>query len=159
MLMLRKGRLTLLLVAATAGTLCAQQVERNGPSTTANARCELPGGNIVVKYGANESTSFTTDDDLVTVAGNNIPAGTYTISTIPNSEKWTMVIKMGNGSGGASSELARIPMSLSTLSSPVENLTISFDHTPIGCKMHISLDKTQASVEFNSKNTDLPVVP
>ena len=156
--MLKKVRLALLFAAATTGILCAQQVERNRPSTPANARCELPGGNsIVVQYGANDATWFITDDNLVTVAGKNIPAGTYTMSTIPNSERWTMVIKKRSGNQGTQWELTRIPMSLTTLSSPVENFTISFDHTPIGCILHMSLDNTQASVVFNSKNTDLPV--
>ena len=57
-----------------------------------------------------------------------------------------------------SEELARVPMSVTRLSSPVENFTISFDHTGGSCTMRMSWENTQASVEFTEMNTDLPVI-
>jgi hypothetical protein len=56
-----------------------------------------------------------------------------------------------------SEELARVPMSVTILSAPVENFTISFDHTGGSCTMRMNWEHTQASVEFTEKNTDLPL--
>ena len=58
-----------------------------------------------------------------------------------------------------SEELARVPMSVTKLSSAVESFTISFDQTGGSCMMHMSWENTQASLEFAGKNTDLPVRP
>jgi len=57
-----------------------------------------------------------------------------------------------------SEELARVPMSVTKLSSPVESFTISFDHTGGSCMMQMRWENTQASVEFSEKNTDMPIV-
>jgi hypothetical protein len=50
-----------------------------------------------------------------------------------------------------------VPMVITTLSSPVENFTISFDHTGGSCMMHNNWENTQASLEFTERNTDLPL--
>jgi hypothetical protein len=57
-----------------------------------------------------------------------------------------------------SEELARVPMSVTRLSSPVEDFTISFDPTGGSCTMRMSWENTQASIEFAQKNTDVPTV-
>ena len=51
-----------------------------------------------------------------------------------------------------------MPMSVTKLPSPVENFTISFDHTGGSCTMRMSWENTQASLEFTEKNADLPVM-
>jgi hypothetical protein len=88
----------------------------------------------VWRAGANEATTFVTDESLIAVGGTNIPAGSYTIFAVPNPEKWTVIINKHTGEWGIpykyeSEELARVPASVTRLSSPVENFTISFDHT------------------------------
>lgn len=186
--MLKKLLFATLFVVATTGILSAQQAEGSRPSPPANAQCELPGGKTIsVKYssprmrgrkifgglvpygqiwrtGANEATTFVTNENLVTVGATNIPAGSYTIFTIPDSDKWALIINKRTGEWGIpykyeSEELARVPMSVKRLSSPVENFTISFDHTATGCTMHISWENTEVSVPFNVRNTDLPTIP
>jgi hypothetical protein len=163
-----------------------QQGRGNRPSPPAQAQCKFADGKtITVDYssprmkgrkifgnlvpygevwrtGANEATTFVTNDHLVTVKGTSVPAGNYTIFTVPNADKWTLIINKHTGEGGTpykyeSEELARVPMSITTLSSPVENFTISFDHTGGSCMMHMNWENTQASLEFTEKNTDLPV--
>jgi len=103
------------------------------------------------------------NENLVSAGATNIPAGRYTIFTIPNADKWTLIINKHTGESGTpykyeSEELARVPMPVTKLASPVENFTISFDHTATGCTMHISWENTEASVVFNLKNTDIPVI-
>jgi hypothetical protein len=164
-----------------------QEGKSNRPSPPAQAQCKFSGGKtITVDYssprmrgrrifgslvpygevwrtGANEATTFVTDENLITVNGTSVPAGSYTIFTVPNQDKWTLIINKHTGQSGMpykyeSEELARVPMSVTKLSSPVENFTISFDHTGASCMMHMNWENTQASLEFTQKNTDLPVI-
>src|SRR5216684_7462854 len=41
----------------------------------------------VWRTGADEATTFVTNEDLVTVKGTNISAGSYTIFTVPNPDE------------------------------------------------------------------------
>ena len=115
----------------------------------------------VVPYGKAWRTSihgastFMTDDDLVTVKGTNIPAGSYTFLIVPNPDKWMLIIN--KNTVFESGEIARVPMSVKKLSAPVENFTISFDRTGGSCTMRIRWENTQASLEFAIRNTDLPM--
>jgi len=186
MFMLKKTAFAILLVVAACVTSYAQQDESKRPSPAAQAQCKFSGGKtITVDYssprmrgrkvfgelvpygkvwrtGANEATTFVTDESLITVKGTDIPAGRYTIFTVPNPDKWTVIVNKHTNEWGIpyeyeSEELARVPMSVTKLSSPVENFTISFDHTGGSCTMRMSWENTQASIEFTEKNTDLPV--
>jgi len=84
----------------------------------------------VWRTGANEATTFVTTADLK--AGSlNIPAGNYTIFTIPNQDKWTLIVNKKTGEWGIpyeyeSDELGRTDMTRSDSGSAVENFTISF---------------------------------
>jgi hypothetical protein len=185
--MLKKIQGSVLLVIATTAILCAQQGLPSRPSPAASAQCELPGGKAIsVEYssprmrgrkifgglvpygqvwrtGANEATTFVSNENLVSAGATNIPAGRYTIFTIPNADKWTLIINKHTGESGTpytyeSEELARVPTSLTKLATPVENFTFSLDPTATGCTMHISWENTGASVALNLKNTDIPVI-
>jgi hypothetical protein len=84
------------------------------------------------------------------------------IFVVPNSDKWIVIINKHTNEWGIpykyeSEELARVPASVTRLSSPVEHFTILFDHAAGSCTMRMSWENTQASVEFREKNTDLPV--
>jgi hypothetical protein len=86
----------------------------------------------VWRTGANEATVLTTDRDLV-IGGTMVPAGSYTLFTIPSRKGTTLIINretMRNGEPLAgtdydkSKDLARIAMSTKKLARPVEQLTI-----------------------------------
>ena len=92
----------------------------------------------VWRTGANEATVLTTDRDLV-IGGTAIPAGSYTLFTIPTRSGTTLIINretMRNGEPlagtdyDASKDFARIPMITKTLAAPVQQLTIEL--TPRG---------------------------
>lgn len=109
----------------------------------------------VWRTGANEATSFVTDADL-SVAGKAVPAGSYTLFTVPTAHKWTLIINKHNGEWGIpykyeSEELARVPMKVSKIANPVENFTISFDRSGKNCTMKLSWGNTQASVKITKK--------
>jgi hypothetical protein len=183
--MLKNTALTILLALTICTISSAQQDKSKRPSPAAQAQCQFSSRKtITVDYssprmkgrkifgelvpygevwrtGANEATTFVTTGDLVT-NGTKVPNGSYTIFTVPKADQWTLIINKHTGESGAaykyeSEELARVPMSVTKLSSPVENFTISFDHTGGSCIMHMAWENTQASVEFTEKNADMPV--
>src|SRR5438034_6798201 len=112
MFMLKKTAFSFLFVLAACVFSCAQQKESKRPSPPAQAQCEFSDGKtITVDYssprvrgrkifgelvpygkvwrtGANEATTFVTNENLITVKGTRIPPGSYTIFTVPNSDTW-----------------------------------------------------------------------
>lgn len=149
------------------------------PSPPSWDQCSLPGGKMLVvgyssprlkgrtvgkevapygevwRTGANEATTLITTADL-TIDGHDLPAGGYTLFTLPTADKWTLIINKHTGEWGIpykyeSEELARVPMQLSAASSPVEDFNISFDQKGGGCTLQLSWGTTQASVTFKEK--------
>ncbi len=149
------------------------------PSPAASARCDLGGGKSIKtdyssprmrgrkiygdlvpfgkvwRTGANEATTFVPSTD-VEVGGKNIPAGSYTIFTVPTADEWTLIINKKTGEWGIpykyeSDELARVPMKVSKLPSPVEDFTISYVKSGNGCTMQIDWETTRASVDISAK--------
>ena len=117
----------------------------------------------VWRTGANEATTFVTGADL-TVAGKDVPAGSYTIFTVPNADRWTLIVNKHTGEWGIpykyeSEELVRVPMSVSATSGSVENFTISFAQSGGGCTLQVSWENTQASLAIGEKNADMPMKP
>jgi hypothetical protein len=164
----------------TLATLASAQMEKSKrPSPPASAECKLPDGKTVktdyssprmkgrkiygglVPYGevwrtgANEATTFVTDADL-TIGGKEVPAGSYTMFTVPTESSWTLIINKKTGEWGIpykyeSDELVRVPMKVSTLPSPVEDFTISYKPSHGGCMLHLDWATTRASVEISEK--------
>jgi len=109
----------------------------------------------VWRTGANEATTFVTTSAL-TVEGKDVPGGSYTIFTLPTQDKWTLIINKHTGEWGIpykyeSEELARVPMSVSSTGSPVENFTIAFQQSGSECTLQMSWENTQASVKLTEK--------
>ena len=109
----------------------------------------------VWRTGANEATSFVTDANL-TVAGKDVPAGSYTIFTLPTADKWTLIINKKTGEWGIpykyeSDELLRADMNVSKTPSPVENFTIAFDQSGKTCTMNLDWENTRASIPLQEK--------
>ena len=179
--MMKKTAFGLLFLLTLTAFSVAQTDKSKRPSPPAQAQCKLPDGKtITVDYssprmkgrkifgelvpygevwraGANEATTFVTTANL-SVEGTDVPSGEYTIFTIPEQEKWTLIISKVTGEWGIpykeeyrSQELARVPMTVSKTSAPVENFTISFDQSGRGCTLQLSWENTQASVKFSEK--------
>jgi hypothetical protein len=113
----------------------------------------------VWRAGANEATTITTDT-AVTVGGKTVPAGTYTLFTIPNADKWTLIISKttknekggplwGTNYAGEGQDLARTDMKISSLPAPVENFTIALDKAGNGASLRMDWETTRASVEIS----------
>lgn len=109
----------------------------------------------VWRAGANEATTFVTSGDLL-VSGKTVPAGRYTIFTIPAPDKWTLIINKKTGEWGIpykyeADELARVDMEISKLPASVENFTIGYDKSAIGCTLRMDWETTRASVDITPK--------
>ncbi|MBZ5539090.1 MAG: DUF2911 domain-containing protein [Acidobacteriia bacterium] len=84
----------------------------------------------VWRTGANEATSLVTTAGL-TIGGKTVPAGSYTLFSIPEEGKWTLIISKKTGEWGTeypgeAEDLARVEMAVAPTKAPVENFTISF---------------------------------
>ena len=86
--------------------------------------------NRVWRTGANEATHFTTSRDVV-IGGTTIPAGTYTLWTIPTQSGATLIVNRQTGEWGTNydqaSDLARIQVGMETLPQPVEQFTVAIE--------------------------------
>ncbi|HKM81962.1 MAG TPA: DUF2911 domain-containing protein [Candidatus Acidoferrum sp.] len=166
-------------LALCSTVLLAQQDKAKRPSPPATATFDLGGGkSITIDYssprvkgrkiygglvpfgqvwrtGANESTTFVTNADLV-VGGTVVPAGSYTLFTIPDQDKWKLVLSKKTGEWGtqypgAENDLARIDMKASALPAAVENFTIAFEKAGMGVTLNIDWETTRASVAIAKK--------
>jgi hypothetical protein len=160
-------------------TLFAYTQDKAPASPPAHAQCQFPDGKTVkidyssprmkgrkiygglVPYGqvwrtgANDATTFVADANL-TVGGKDVPAGSYTIFTVPNPDKWILIINKKTGEWGIpykyqSDELARLDMTVTKLAAPVENFTIDFDQTGDSCTLHMDWENTRATVQIAEK--------
>ncbi|HUB02033.1 MAG TPA: DUF2911 domain-containing protein [Terriglobales bacterium] len=109
----------------------------------------------VWRTGANDATTFVATAN-VNVGGKDVPAGNYTIFTVPNADKWMLIINKKTGEWGIpykyeSDELGRVPMMVSKTSGPVENFTIAFDQAGSKCTLRMEWENTRASVEISEK--------
>lgn len=109
----------------------------------------------VWRTGANEATSFVTTAHL-TAGSLSVPAGSYTIFTVPDQSRWTLIINKKTGEFGIpykyeSDELGRVDMKVLTIPSPVEDFTIAFDQNGGSCTLSLSWENTKASVALIEK--------
>jgi hypothetical protein len=156
-----------------------QQDKSKRPSPPAQAQCDLGGGTTVsvdyssprakgrrvfgglVPYGevwragANEATTFVTTGELK-VGGKGVPAGHYTIFTIPEEKKWTLIISKKTGEWGIpypgeNFDFVRTEMRVSNVPEHVEDFAIAFEKSGNGCKLDMTWENTRASVDIERK--------
>jgi len=167
-------------VAACSVLACAQQDKSQRPSPPASAECKFADGKTLhidysrpsvrgrrifgglVPYdkewrtGANEATTFVTNTSL-DVGGAKVPAGNYTLFTVPSQKQWTLIISKRTGEWGIpypgpSEDLVRVPMRSQELSSPVEQFTISFERpAPEACTLRMDWETTRAEVSVREQ--------
>jgi hypothetical protein len=106
----------------------------------------------VWRTGANAATQFRTNVDL-SMGGVTIPAGTYTLWTIPSrTGAWKLVINRQTGQWGtvydANQDLARIDLRTETVATPVDRFTISIEPQGDGGVLALAWDRTRAWVPF-----------
>ncbi len=105
--------------------------------------------NTVWRTGANWATSLVTTKDL-RIGGARVPAGSYTIFTIPAPTGWTLIVSRKTGEWGTeydpSADLVRIPMTTSSSAQPAERFTIAVTPRGPGSALMMSWDTVTATV-------------
>lgn len=106
------------------------------------------------RTGANAATQFRTDKSLE-MGGIVVPAGFYTLWTIPSPGGWKLIVNSETGITGtahnAAKDLFTLDMNVSALSEPVERFTIRAEPTADGGVIHMEWDTTRASIPFTVK--------
>ena len=108
----------------------------------------------VWRTGANRATHFTTDRNLV-VRDLEVPAGEYTLYTIPDEEGGLLLINTQTGQGGttydAELDLGRVDLTKTTLDESVEVFTILVEEMEEGGVLKLQWGTTELSVPFGVK--------
>ena len=103
------------------------------------------------RTGADEATTIKSDKPLK-FGSLAVPAGTYTIYTLPGEKQWQLIISKKTGQWGipypSGEDLGRVPMTVGKPSAATEQLTISIQDTPAGATLHVDWGTTRASVPF-----------
>ena len=108
------------------------------------------------RTGANEATTIRFAD-TVQVAGASVPAGTYTLWTIPRATgDWELIISKQKGVWGTSydakQDLVRVPVKTKRVAVPVETFTIEFEPGPSDAAiMTMTWDRTRITVPITKK--------
>lgn len=107
----------------------------------------------VWRTGANATTTLHTDFTLM-LGSAMLPAGTYALFTLPTRDGWHLIIQKDVGQTIAdydtAKDLARIPLRMRTLASPVESLTMWLIPTPGAARgeLRMAWGTTEASTEW-----------
>lgn len=109
----------------------------------------------VWRTGANAATSLKTNVDL-DIGGTSVPAGNYTLYTLPGMNSWQLIVNKQTGQWGTeynqNQDLARIPMKVTQRSSGLETFTISFDKAGGDSGvLKLEWENTLASVDVKEK--------
>jgi hypothetical protein len=102
--------------------------------------------------GANYATKITTEADLQ-LGGLKLPKGAYSIWTIPNEKEWTLIVNRETGQFHLyykqQFDLGRTPMTVKTLSAPVETFRIEVrGHGANKGTLALLWENTEAEVEL-----------
>jgi hypothetical protein len=109
----------------------------------------------VWRTGANEATALNTAIDL-NIGGAKVPAGKYTLYTLPSEGTWKLIINKQTGQWGTqydeSQDLARVDMKQTALPQSVEQFTISFDKKNENtANLNLDWENTRVSVEIKAE--------
>jgi tetratricopeptide (TPR) repeat protein len=171
------------LVIASALTIDAQgQLKLPALSPTAKISQEFSISNIDISYsrpsmrgrkifgdvvpfgkvwrtGANGATKLKLGEDME-IAGQKIKAGEYAVYTIPNKDKWEVILNTGTGNWGTdgyakSDDVARFYVKASSNENVLQTFTINItDLTFNTCKIEMAWERTKISIPVEAHNGD-----
>jgi hypothetical protein len=105
----------------------------------------------VWRTGANAATTFTTSKGLM-IGSLMVPAGTYTLFTIPGKSSWQLIVNKQTGQWGldydAAKDLGRVEMKVEALPSSVETMVIKVEPSGKGGVLRVEWDRTAAVAAF-----------
>lgn len=114
----------------------------------------------VWRTGANEATTFTTNKDLL-VDGSFLPAGKYTLWTIPGEESWKVIFNSKMYPWGIDSDMKAyreaefdalvLEVPVQKMNSVTEQFTIYFENENDMVIMHLAWDQTRISLPLQTE--------
>jgi hypothetical protein len=118
-------------------------------------------GTTIVPYGevwrtgANPATTLITATNLK-IGTLTVPAGTYTIYTLPSASQWLLIVNKQNGQWGTEyhqeQDLGRTPMKSKTLPASQENMSITFENTKgNSTELHVKWATTDEYVDVKAQ--------
>lgn len=173
-MLFRSGVFLFALVAATSsGSFAQSSADKPLPSPAATASTTLEGKSVVIRYnapstrgrqimgglvpygkvwrtGANPATTLVTAAHLK-IGTLDVPAGTYTIYTLPDASTWMLIVNKQTGQWGTvynqDQDLGRTAMTANPLAKPQEVMSISFEHTKgRSTELHVKWEKVDEFV-------------
>lgn len=107
----------------------------------------------VWRTGANAATQFRTDHAL-DFGGTVVPAGSYTLWTLPTAAGWKLIFNSQTGQWGTQHDPAKdvytIAMVTSALPESVERFTIGIEPSATGGVLNLDWDTTRVSAAFTT---------
>lgn len=166
--------LTLSLATLLVAAVAVAQSDKKPLSPPAKAEAKLNGKNVTIDYsapskrgreimgglvpyskvwrtGANAATSLKTETDLM-IGNLHVPAGSYTLYTIPNANDWTLIVNKQTGQWGTNYDLAqdlgRVRMKVAKVKDSVETFNIALEPAKDAKSATLTMtwENTQASV-------------
>lgn len=108
----------------------------------------------VWRTGANRATHLKTDAPL-SIGGLDVPAGTYTLYTIPAASGWTLIINKQTGQWGTqydqAQDLGRVKMAVASTPAAVEQFTIALAADGGQGTLSLEWESTRATVAVAAK--------
>jgi hypothetical protein len=144
--------------------LPGQQSSVKGEATLDNQNVR-PKDAVIVPYGhvwrtgADDATMFVVSDDVL-INGQKLPAGTYSLHTIPTKDEWTIVFngtanQWGSFNYDAAKDTLRVKAKPAWVSENEEWLSFSFD--PVSeDSAQVNIRWEKVSVPFTVKVPDVP---
>jgi hypothetical protein len=106
---------------------------------------------VVWRTGANAATQLVTDKEL-TFGSSIVPAGTYSLFTIPSTNGWLLIINKQHGQWGTmydqTKDLTRIPLETKSLPNLVEQLMFDVSSQEGHGVLSFKWERTMASAPF-----------
>ena len=108
----------------------------------------------VWRTGANAATTLKTSAALE-IGGALVPAGTYTLYTLPGEKAWKLIVNKQTGQWGTqydqAQDLARVDLKVEALPQPVEQFTISIDKADKGGVLKLAWENTEVTAAIAVK--------
>jgi hypothetical protein len=144
--------------ATTSVTLAGQTITINYHAPSLRNRHlggpEIVPWNTIWRTGANDATTLITPIPLH-IGTLLVPAGTYTIYSLPTPTKWMLIVNKQTGQWGTEykpeMDLGRVEMKPHTLPGAQEVMSISFDDIKKdSAELHIRWETTDESVKVST---------
>lgn len=104
----------------------------------------------VWRLGANEATEIEFFRS-VKIGGKKVKAGRYTLYAIVNDNNWTIIVNKETDTWGSfkydiKKDVARAEVTMMKTDNPVENLSMYFEKTAVGCNLNIAWESTRVAL-------------